>query len=194
MKKTYNEFNCVKWYSFNGVYNQTQVVLSIHIWRINRWRISPWIHFLSINRKFYCKGYQIYFKILRKICKSKANLGFFWVIKYCSKFCIYLIKNFLETLCWWFLVPRLFEFIINGFKTFCASILACSFRSFIVLCCYLIWYISDVGSSEWHSIHNSIFRYSWSVFWLICFLYLNCSDCSCSDYTEVSDSSTLVIF
>ena len=86
------------------------------------------------------------------------------------------------------------QFIIKGFKTFCGSILACSFRSFIVLCCYLIWYISDVGSSEWHSIHTSIFRYSWSVFWLICFLYLNCSDCSCSDYTEVSDSSTLFFF
>ena len=69
----------------------------------------------------------------------------------------------------------------------------------IQLLFHIIWLLSDNASSERLSKYdNSIFSfwYSWSVarFWEINFLYLHCSGSACSDCTEGSGSSTLVIF
>ena len=58
-----------------------------------------------------------------------------------------------------FLMHWSVQFIIyQGVKCFCGSILASSCRSFTVSCCFLIWLLSDIASSEGLSGYTNIFR------------------------------------
>ena len=87
------------------------------------------------------------------------------------------------------------QFIIKASSVFERN---SSSRSTIVSCCSLIWVLANVASSEVLSRYStSILRYI--VFGqlpvkYIHFFFLHCSGSACSDCTEGSGSSILVVF